>query len=303
MLGLVSETTKPTSAADYAWGLQQAWSLTATTTKQHLARLRGASLGLLVLAALLGALSVQSSWFDGTGWPRVWSIAASISLGGAGAVETFYVTPARTRAWTTARTASERLKAAVWLFLSRITPYDGTDEERSQNLFDLIYEVEKRAASKIVRLTTDDPPRATPTVRSAYIGQDYCTQRAAAQRDYHRKASLKAQKKGTRLRLLVTILTLTGAAMGAIGGLFTTIRIGAWIAGFSSAAAAVATHAGAAQHEQIAFSYSATANLLELAIQRFMAAGDDPETAEEFIIEVERILAIQNEIWSDVLDR
>ncbi len=295
---------EPSSTLQSAWQIHRGWSEAADRIKAEITRARTASLVLLVSAAVFGAVTAQDQdWVSDATWQRFWGIAAAVSLAGAGAIETLYATPARTRGWTSARQASERLKAAVWLYLCEAPPFHrDTEAERDAQLFELVEDVERRASAEATR---SDPVslRELPKVRPNHLAEDYVAGRAQGQLNWHRENGALERKRGRRLKSAVAVLTAIGAVLAGLGGVFETARLATWIAAFSAATAALTTHAGSVQHEQVSFSYLNTASRIELAMQRQRTHGSSPETDRQLVVEVEQILAVQNDIWGQVIDQ
>jgi len=78
-------------------------------------------------------------------------------------------------------------------------------------------------------------------------------------------------------------------------------HLSAWTAAATTVAAAIATHLAATHHERIAASYAATADQLDRLIADVDPATTDPDRQAQFVAEAERILAAQNEGWTDLL--
>ena len=75
----------------------------------------------------------------------------------------------------------------------------------------------------------------------------------------------------------------------------------AWTAAATTIAAAFATHIAAAQHQRIAASYAVTADQLDRLIAPVDPDTTSSERQTQFVADVERILATQNEGWTDLL--
>jgi cytochrome c551/c552 len=78
-------------------------------------------------------------------------------------------------------------------------------------------------------------------------------------------------------------------------------HLSAWAAAATTIAAAFATHLAAAQHQRIAASYAATADQLDRLIADVDPASADPDRQAQFVADVERVLAAQNDGWTDLL--
>lgn len=290
------------STLEFAWALQKAWSETANQVKKTPRRARAAALVLLVIGAVAGAIGASAA---SGGAAQVWAVAAAFSLASAGMVETFVVTPDRDQEWTAARMASERLKAAVWRFRTGAPPYDGTTAENDELLSHEVEDIEHEASLNVAR-RFDPHPVELPTLPEGSIVDLYVAKRADRQRKYHRNASEREKRDGDRLRVAVVVLSAGGAllvSLSSIPALFDDAPLAAWVAALSAATGAVTTHAGAARHHDIARAFANTANRLDVITRRFNQASDRDAAFPDYVESVERVLAIQNDTWTDTIER
>lgn len=290
------------STSEYAWSLAKGWSTTAVAIKRTLTRARAATLVLLVAGATAGAIGATANTDDAT---RGWAVAAALALASAGILETFVVTPARTRDWASARNASERLTAEVWLHITGVAPYDGDDDERERILRQAIDAIEAQASLDDVR-TIDLHRRALPDPGEQGAAALYVRDRADDQLRWHRENAAVESRKGTRLRIAVLVLSAGGAvlvSLSSIPSVFDGTPLAAWVATLSAATGAVTTHARASRHDDIAHGYDRTTRRLRVATNRFNQEGDKAAALPAFVHEVERILAAQNENWTDTIER
>ena len=142
----------------------------------------------------------------------------------------------------------------------------------------------------------DDRP--LPPVRTF---ESYRNKRAQAQADWHRAKVARHVAIARRLRFCQLGATAVGAVLAAIAGALPGAHLAAWTAAATTIAAAFAAQITATQHERVATSYAATADQLERLVD-----GVDPKTASadrqaQFVADVERVLAVQNEGWVDLL--
>ena len=104
-----------------------------------------------------------------------------------------------------------------------------------------------------------------------------------------------------KLRFFQLGATVAGAVLAAVAAAVPGAHLAAWTAAATTIAAAFATHIAATQHQQIAASYAANADQLQRLID-----GVNPKTATadqqaQFVADVERVLAVQNDGWVDLL--
>lgn len=277
------------------WQKQQRWSDAAGTAQQSLNWWRLLNLALLVLGAVAAAAAAQT-WLTSAATAALAGVSAAV-LAAAGFVQGSMLTSDNMSRWTGARAASEALKAETCRYLAGVEPYAGPDrDERLQAQLDT---VQTRAKDLLVgeQLATpgDDvlPPVDT--------FERYVENRAREQATWHRSKVAEHTKKARTLRFCQLTATAAGAVLAAIAAALPGAHLAAWTAAATTIAAAFATHVAATQHQRIAASYAATADQLERLI-----VGVDVNTAStgrqaQFVADAERVLAVQNNGWIDLL--
>jgi len=291
--------TAPSTATDrlldLVWRSHRQWSLAADAARARLDRWRLWNLLLLVLGALAGAVAAQT-WLA-KGAAMGCAIVAAVVLAVAGFIQTNALNADQTARWTRARAASEALKAETYRFLIRVAPY--ADTNRAQVLQGQLDAIQTRAEALLVdQQTTPSDNRPPPTLNTV---QEYVTDRAQNQADWHRRKIAEHAQRARNLRIWQLVATGAGVVLSAITGFVPSWRLSTWTAAATTVAAAFAAHLAATQHQHIAAAYAATTDQLDRLI-----AGIDPITATpdqqaQFVVDVERVLAIQNEGWTDLL--
>jgi hypothetical protein len=303
----VNSDTAPASAgqdrpADPAlqsvWQAHQQWSAAAGTAQKKLSGSRLTNLVLLVLGAVAAALAVQT-WLTSNETTALAAFSAFL-LTVAGIIQGTVLTPKNTSRWTSARAASEALKAEIYRYLAGVKPYAGPD--RAKRLLDQLDTVQTRTKDLLVdqQLAVVKEAKPLPAVDTF---ERYVAQRAREQANWHKEKVGEHENKARWLRILQLGATVAGAALSAVaaGGAFPAEHLATWTAAVTTIAAAFATHIAATQHQRIAASYAATADQLERLI-----GSVDPKTASmdrqaQFTVDVERVLATQNNGWVDLL--
>jgi hypothetical protein len=280
---------------DLVWRRHRQWSVAANAARARLDRWRLWNLVLLVLGALAGAVAAQT-WLAA---PAVtgFAIAAAIVLALAGFLQVNALNADQSNRWTHARAASEALKAETYRYLLRVAPYAHAD--RAQVLQAQLDAVQTRAAAFLVDqqdMPVDDRP--LPTLHTL---QDYVATRAQGQATWHRNKRAEHGRQAWRLRFWQLLATAGGVVLAAITGFVPSWRLSTWTAAATTIAAAVGAHLAATQHQRISAVYAATADQLETLIAGVDAATATPEQQAEFVADVERVLAAQNEGWIDLL--
>jgi hypothetical protein len=278
------------------WRRQRQWSRAANAARARLDRWRRWNLLLLVLGALAGAMAAQTWWASGvvTGF----AIAAAVALALAGFIQANALNKDQTAHWTQARAASEALKAEVYRYLIGVSPYAGAD--RAQALHAQLDVVQARVPQSLLvdqQMTAADD-RPVPSMRTF---DQYVTLRAQDQANWHRTKSAEHTRQARHLRIWQLIATGVGAILSAIAGVVPSWHLSTWTAAATTIAAAVGAHLAATQHQRIAATYAATADQLERLIAGIDPATATPDQQAQFVADVERVLAAQNQGWTDLL--
>ncbi|MGY1670315.1 DUF4231 domain-containing protein [Geodermatophilus sp. SYSU D00710] len=285
----------PDGALDLVWRRHRQWSIAANAARARLDRWRLWNLVLLVLGALAGALAAQTWLARGVATGS--AIAAAIALGLAGILQANALNADQTARWTHARAASEALKAETYRYLMRVAPYAGPD--RAQVLQAQLAIVQSRTKALVAdqqEATPDDRP--LPALRTV---QEYVTVRAQGQATWHRDKTVEHQRQARSLRFWQLLATGVGVVLAAVSGFVPSWPLSTWTAAATTVAAAVGAQLAATQHQRIAAAYAATAEQLERLVALFAPATATPAEQAHFVAEVERVLAVQNEGWTDLL--
>jgi hypothetical protein len=177
-----------------------------------------------------------------------------------------------------------------------VQPY--ADSARDQYLLDQLDRIRAREQSTLVDQQTLTAKDLTlPEVRT-FGG--YLTTRAQGQADWHRTRSAVHGGTAQKLRGCELLATAIGAVLAAVGGVLSETQLTAWTAAAATVATAFATHLAAAQHQRIAASYAATADQLDRLITGIDPTTAGPDEQAQFVADVERVLAAQNDGWVDL---
>jgi conflict system pore-forming effector with SLATT domain/uncharacterized protein DUF4231 len=277
------------------WRGHRQWSKAAATAQTSLSRWRLSNLTLLVAGAVVAAFAAQT-WIVSTAAATLAAVSAAL-LAAAGFVQGSMLTSENTSRWTGARAASEALKAETYRYLAGVKPYAGAD--RAERLKEQLATVQTRSSDLLVgqQLAAADD-RALPDVRTF---ESYRQERAQGQAQWHRDRIAEHMSTARTLRFCQLGFTAAGAVLAAVAAALPGAHLAAWIAAATTIAAAFATHIAAIQHQRIAASYATTADQLQRLVD-----GVDPKTASadqqaQFVADVERVLAVQNDGWVDLL--
>jgi SMODS and SLOG-associating 2TM effector domain 1/Protein of unknown function (DUF4231) len=277
------------------WRGHRQWSSAAATAQASLNRWRLSNLTLLVVGAFVAAFAAQT-WLVSNAAAALAAVSAAI-LAAAGFVQASMLTSENTSRWTGARAASEALKAETYRYLAGVKPYAGAD--RAEHLQKQFETVQTRSRDLLVGqqlAAADDRP--LPRVGTF---ENYREERAQGQADWHRDRIARHMRTARELRFWQLGATAAAAVLAAVAAAVPGAHLAAWTASATTIAAAFATHIAATQHQRIAASYAATADQLQRLVD-----GVDPKTASadqraQFVADVERVLAVQNDGWVDLL--
>ena len=277
------------------WRGHRQWSKAAGIAQKSLNQWRLSNLVLLVLGAVVAAFAAQT-WLVSAAAATLAAVSAAL-LAAAGLVQGSMLTSENSSRWTGARAASEALKAETYRYLAGVKPYAAADRaERLRAQFDT---VQARSKDLLVRqqLAAADG-RPLPGVRTF---ESYRKERALGQADWHRGKIAEHMGTARKLRFCQLGATAAGAVLAAVAGALPGAHLAAWTAAATTIAAAFAAHIAATQHQRIAASYAATADQLQRLVDSV-----DPKTASadqqaQFVADVERVLAVQNDGWVDLL--
>lgn len=278
----------PISVED-AWSAHRRWSLVADQAHAAIDRKRLLNLGLLIAAAVAGALG---GLIDHEATQRVCAAIAAGLLGIAALVQQ-RLGEVDIAAWIETRLASERLKGAVYRALV-------IDDDASATALEEAVEATASASLHLVRYEeVADDGSAIPEVDGL---ASYVELRAQDQADWHRGKLVGLQAKGRRLRHIELGLTVLGVVAAAVATATEVSRMAAVVTLLTTAAAVVAAHIGATKHERVAAGYARTTNRIEAAIRRLPADATEVTggQAGAFVETVESILAQQNESWASI---
>ena len=281
---------------DLVWRRHRQWSLAASTARRRVDRSRLGNLLLLVVGALAGALAAQTWLADAAA--KGFAIAAAVALALAGFIQANALNAEQLGRWTEARAASETLKAEVYRYLIRVSPYAGAD--RAAALEAQLDVVQGRVSDALLadQQTVTPDSKKVPPIRTFAA---YVTDRAEQQAEWHRKGTRDHRRQANVLRRWQLAATAAGAVVSAIANLDPAWRLSAWTAAATTIAAVIGTHLAAERHLQIAAAYADAADRLDRLI-----AGMEPSTATraqqaQFVADVERVLLALVQGWTDLL--
>jgi hypothetical protein len=277
------------------WRGHRQWSKAADTAQESLNRWRLSNLALLVLGAFLAAFAAQT-WLVSAAAAALAAVSAAL-LAAAGFVQGSMLTSENTSRWTGARAASEALKAETYRYLAGVRPYAAAD--RAERLQAQLDTVQTRSRDLLVgqQLAAVDDGGLPPV----HTFESYWKERAQGQADWHRHRIARHMGTARKLRFWQLGATAAGAVLAAVAGALPGAHLAAWTAAATTVAAALATHIAATQHQRIAASYASTADQLQRLVDSVDSKTASADRQAQFVADVERVLAVQNDGWVDLL--
>ncbi|MGH3913429.1 MAG: DUF4231 domain-containing protein [Pseudonocardiaceae bacterium] len=282
--------------AQTVWDNHRKWSGVAGAARRHLDCWRLANLALLAAGALGAAVATQSSWPSDTVRTACGALGAG-ALVLAGVVQQGCLGKERVLRWTTARAASEALKAETFRYLAGVEPY--TDSHGDAELIRKSNEIQTRSADFII-----DFDKTAPDGKSLPAVQDlpsYVTMRAQDQERWHSQRVEQHSDKAKYLRGAELAATALAFALATAATQFSLPDVSAWVGFATTLGAAIAAHLAATQHDRIAASYCRTTVQLRALLSGFTPDAATPAAGALFVRDVEGILAAQNEGWVSLL--
>lgn len=271
------------------WQAQGLWSHAAGLAKKSVNRSLMTVFSLMIGAAVVGALSSQLEGSHGTvaRW-LAFTAAVGVALT---ALARRGSAPDAVKGWIRMRALSEGLKAEIYLYLARVSPFDGSDrEEKLRDRTDAMLS----DASDLIWHTLDlqPPQRAIPAIHDV---DSYFVLRVGKQiQDFFRPKAKEMARRLRRLRWTEFILGAVGVLTAATAGVFGTASVSAWLGVITTTAAAVTAHQAATRLEFQLFEYSRMTAELERIRRRAMVPGQDRNA---LVQQCEQVLSMQNEAW------
>lgn len=272
------------------WLRQCRWSALANAKTAALERWRWINLSLVLLGAVAGVLASES-WFRFVPSGAV-SVVGVVALTCAAFIQANFLNAEKVKARVKARAAAESIKAAVYQYLAVVAPSEGSTREADiDGVFAQVWHVADELVAEARQTTPENKP--APDF-SGVVG--YVDARAKDQLRYHDERGRRHAVLEKRWRAAEIVATLLAAVLSAVNGI-SELNLSAWVGVVTTIAGAVAAHIAGEQHARISASYAVTADLLERRIKGFDAATADAQAATAFVVDIEEILARQNQTW------
>jgi hypothetical protein len=203
----------------------------------------------------------------------------------------------RIQRWTTARAASETLKAATHWYLAGVAPYDRGDRDvELQKVLSRVDEDAQGFQSDYLLAPSDSVECPDYSGVAAYV-----TERAEEQRNWHAGRVQTNEKKARRLRAAESIATAIAAVLAAVAT--ANADLVAWVGLATTVGASFGAHLLAAQYDKLATTYARTSTQLTRLVDQRAARPLTPESEAEFVRKIEEVLSAQNEGWVALLNR
>ena len=276
------------------WHDQQQWSQTANRLKGSIGFWRSIALAFAILGAILATAATQAGLKSGLG--QGLSIASAAMLAVAPGIQKTKLSQHAIESWTRARSASEGLKAEIYLYLTATPPYDDAadrDVKLTKNANEIKEAVDDLAGDTLRSPGVDKDMPAVHDVDS------YLDKRVQSQIDgYYRQKADESQGRLTLFRNIEFALGLAATLLSTIAAVTHVGGFSAWVAVVTTIAAAITSHIAAERYEHLVVSYMATARQLESITEVWLASDDkSAEAAAKLVRGCEDVISRENESW------
>jgi hypothetical protein len=281
------------------WRDHRRWSNQANRLKRSIVLWRSTALALSIVGAVLATLATQVG--TDTIGGRWASGLAAVALALVPIIRATWLGRSAIENWTRARSASEALKALVYLRLTWRPPDGGSDRDAASRR-----DAELRQAADVIRRDVGDLEGQTLSVRDGDAPvpgvtdvDSYVDRRVQPQIDgFYRRSAEKEQQRLGLFRRVEMALSLLGAALGAVAATTGTDAVAAWVAVVTTVGAAITAHIAAARYEHHVTSYLATARQLRFLVGEWRSSRDSgPDAAARFVQACEDVISRENESW------
>ncbi|MEV4620493.1 DUF4231 domain-containing protein [Asanoa sp. NPDC049573] len=282
--------TTPTlgrGTAEWAWDQQSRWSQAADAAKAAIVRSRVIVLVLTLVAASAGTVGSQVD----DAWSKVLAGVAAVTLA-ASSVLIRGTSAKKVAEWTRIRSVSEALKAEVYHYQAGVAPY------RDANRAD---ELERRTSGSIddagdlVARSEGFVPVARPLPAVSDV-TSYARERVEKQLNgYYRPKAKRMRVLAARYVRTATVASVAVAAASALS-VAVDADLSVWVAVVTTFSASLLAFSTAQRYSYQQLEFSRTATQLDRLLSAFHGA-DDPERADRFVAECERVISVSNEAW------
>jgi hypothetical protein len=266
-------------------------SASSVAMKRKLERARWAALGLAILAAILGAVTVTAIRQDGP-WRWAFAFATALALGLGPWLTAHFLGQNQATRWIAVRAAAEALKREVYKRAAKCKPYDGTPQEA-----DLALIKEKQAIEADLGDVEEAAAESMDLPKSEIDLNAYVINRVDNQISWLRRRAGDHARQAAALRGAEIVVAFVGVMLSAAGAAFGETLTAKYLAPFIGVVTTVSTaliaHIEAGRYDFIAAMYRATAKRLENE-----QASHTPTTPlPDFVDRCEAILSAENTAW------
>lgn len=273
------------------WRDQSVWSQTADRMKTRIERARLAAMIVVVVVAAVATVAAQVA--DAA--PVLAKVLAGVAAVGSGALPLLRPlwSGIALQNWTRARSVSEALKTAVYLWLTRAGHYC-TDEDastlraRTDRLLATVADLEDHCGG--IEPKQRDLPAVIDPVSFFEV-------RVTGQIEkYYEPKARKLRSRLTQFAWIERGLGGAGLVLGAVAAL-TTASLAAWISVVATIGAALAVHVAATRYEFQRIEFRRTATRLRQLRDRAADASGNPNRLRELAVKAEDVISVENQGW------
>lgn len=293
-------TAEGTSARDSRvldrfWNMQDQWSRLADAKKRGVVRGRMLALALVVLVAILGALSASIA-VPHPNWGKGLAVAAAVCSALLPLLRPLFTGQALVD-FTVSRRIAENTKSLVvsWLALNGGSSATADTRELQQQVRAL-----RLLAPELIAELDERVPADTPLPRINDL-DSYLELRIRDQIDtYYRSRARRIDRTLLILDRCSFGLGLLGALLGALAVFWERLLAG-WIAVVTTIAAALSAHIAASHYRFQQLEFTRTAEQLEELM--LMATGTSVGELSQVVAEGEAIILGENRAWQTTLSK
>lgn len=267
----------------------------ATSTRRRYMRLVGANLALVLTVAVVASVSLRS-----TDARRMQAVITAAAFAASLALTLATSAAKYDRLWVTLRAQAESIKSSAWRFAMAASPFDMSTPEAERTLLTHLQTTASEAPAVGLARGVDRPAVTEAMVALRHAALDvrrerYVADRIAEQRDWFADKAAAAARAGRTWGTLLVIAQVAG---------FASALIAVWDPGvpFNGRAACAAFAAAslgwlrATQHRELAASYTAMRQALEIAGESARRAGTE-DVLGAAVAETEAALERENGAW------
>ena len=314
-----NEKNKNNTVLNCTWGKYKEFSFTSREKKKHITWLRkyvivfglaGAFFGLSCQFAgrsidycqvhqfstfcyiLKGIYFFIPGFISASCIPKFFAVLSAFSIGLSTYFSIEMICHDQEKSWIRTRSAAEFLKSESYKFAAGIPPYNNNN--KAEVLIDKTEKMMKTVEDIPCKKLPDEKKRDKIPDQNLTV-DEYINVRVNDQiNNYYRKNVNDYIKKINKAKNYSAFFSILGIFLGALG--FTGWTAG-WVALITTVTASISAYVYANRFQYLIISYQATSNRLEILKNRWNVCDKTDEQRNEFIMNCEEAISIENGSW------